>query len=168
MRCHVAVLAAVVAFVVGACAHVDTPPEAQPCRGLVDVSDSAAFVQYSVRKDRYWDVTLAMLQNSCTHAIDVVGVELGAAMGLAAKGASVAPRPDRVFAAKAASPAALPRLETFRVPAGSTVQVLGRFAVAGGEPVHVPTATLTFRKGEQAGTLTLTPEVSLCTCGPPG
>lgn len=144
------------------------PPQATPCRGFVDVSDSAAFVQYSVRKARFWDVTLGMLQNPCAHAIDVVGVELGAAMGVAGQGASVALRPDQVFAAVASSPRALPPFEPFRVAAGSTVQVVGRFAVTGDEPVKVPTATLALRDSEQSGTLTLTPRVSLCTCGPPG
>jgi hypothetical protein len=166
VRRHVAALAAVAALAVSGCDHDDKLPEAKLCRGLVDVSDSAAFVQYSVRKDRYWDVTLAMLQNPCAYAVDVVGVELGAAMGITGQGTAVAPRPDQVFAAAAASPVALPPLEPFRVPAGSTVQVVGRFAVTGGEPVHVPTATLTFQDGEP-GTLTLRPKVSLCTCGPP-
>jgi len=167
MRRHVATLAVVAALVVSGCDHEEKPPTAKVCRGLVDVSDSAAFVQYSVRKDRYWDVTLAMLHNPCAYAVDVVGVELGTSMGATGQGASVAPRPDQIFAAAAASPVALPPLEPFRVPAGSTVQVVGRFSVSGGEPVHVPTATLTFRSGDQTGTLTLTPRVSLCTCGPP-
>ena len=48
------------------------------------------------------DVTLAMLQNPCTYAVDVVGVKLGAAMGVAGQGAAVALRPDQVFAAAAA------------------------------------------------------------------
>lgn len=168
MRRHVAGLVGVAALLVGACDHDDKPPAAKPCTGLVDISDSASFVQYSVRKDRYWDVTLALLQNPCAHTADVVGVELGAAMGLVGQGTSVVPRPDQVFAAKAASPVALPELTPFRVPAGGTVQVVGRFAVSGAEPVHVPTATLTFRNGGQTGTLTLTPTVSLCTCVPPG
>lgn len=88
--------------------------------------------------------------------------------GSCGTGASVALRPDQVFAAVAWSPRALPPFEPFRVAAGSTVQVVGRFAVTGDEPVKVPTATLALRDGEQSGTLTLTPRVSLCTCGPPG
>ena len=167
MRRHVAAVAAVAALVVSGCDHEEKPPTPTLCRGLVDVSDSAAFVQYSIRTDLYWDVTQAMLQNPCAYAVDVVGVELGAAMGATGQGAAVAPRPDQVFAAAAVPPVALPPLEPFRVPAGSTVQVVGRFAVSGGDPVHVPTATLTFRGGEQTGTLTLTPRVALCTCGPP-
>ena len=168
MRRHIARVAIVATLALGGCEHRDQPLDTQPCHGLVDVSDAGAFVQYSARKDRYWDVTMAMLQNRCSHTIDVVGVELGAAMGVAEEGATVAPRPDQVFAAAPVPPDVLPPLQPFAVAAGATVQVVGRFAVTGTETAQVPSATLTFRDGARSSTLTLTPKVSLCTCGPPG
>jgi hypothetical protein len=152
---------------VARCGTEDRPPDANPCGGLVDLSDSAAFVRYSVGTDQYWDVTLAMLQNPCAHSLEVVGLDVGAEMGIAGQGASLVNPPEQVFAAAPAEPVALPPLEPFRVPAGGKVQVIGRFEVAGDTLVHVPTATLRFRNGGQPGTLTLTPTVSLCTCGPP-
>lgn len=152
---------------ISACGDDSTQPRAAPCRGLVDVSDSAAFVKYGVDGAKYWDVTLAMLQNPCPHSIDIVSVDVGTEADVTAQGVSVAPKPDQVFAAAPVEPVALPALEPFVVPAGGTVQVVGRFAVSGVHPARVPPAALAFRVGQDPGTLTLTPTVSLCTCGPP-
>lgn len=159
------------ALLAGCSADTEPPPPLTTTTvecGLVVVPDSASYAQYSIDDAKYWDVTLAVLENPCSHSLDVIAVEPGAAMDVEGHGVSVSPPPEMVFAAAAAPARPLAALRPVGVGAGDRVQIIGRFALAGDEPVHIPPATLTFRGDHRTGSLTLTPKVSLCTCPPPG